>query len=204
MVPKFQWNPTTIIILIIIIVFLACLFLNSGVIEKFVDGEELSCPDRLYFDGKKYYLFRMNLPIIEGKNPITYQTYEDYLKDKPVKCSKLEITEPYRKIFSNKKTMPILPYQWNCQREQATEVAKQSDCVNKTYNIFTKEECDTYLNNPSKYYTNNAIERCMVKDTITDFPELVNYKPNLEIGFSPDGLVRVGADIGGDPFINLS
>jgi hypothetical protein len=204
MVPKFQLNPTTIIILIIIIVFLACLFLNSGVIEKFVDGEDLGCPDRLYFDGKKYYLFRMNLPIVEDKNPIVYQTYEDYLKNKPAKCSKLEITEPYRKIFSNKKTMPILPYQWNCQREQALNFAKQSDCSNKLYNIFSKEECETYLNNPSKYYTNNAIERCMVKDTINDYPELVNNKPNLEIGFSEEGLVRVGADIGGDPYRNLS
>jgi hypothetical protein len=204
MVPQFKWNPTTVIILIIIIVFLACVFLNSGLIEKFSNGEELGCPDRLYFDGKKYYLFRMNLPIIENKNPIIYQTYEDYLKDKPTKCSKLEITEPYRKIFSDKKTMPILPYQWNCQREQAMEFAKQSDCANKTYTIFSKEECDTYLNNPSKYYSNNAIERCMVKDTITDFPELVNNKTNLEIGFSEEGLVRVGADIGGDPFRNLS
>ena len=204
MIPQFKWNPTTVIILIIIIVFLACAFLNSGLIEKFSNGEELGCPDRLYFDGKKYYLFRMNLPIIENKNPIIYQTYEDYLKDKPSSCSKLEITEPYRKIFSNKKTMPILPYQWNCQREQAMEFAKQSDCANKTYSIFSKEECDTYLNNPSKYYSNNAIERCMVKDTISDYPELVNNKANIEIGFSEEGLVRVGADIGGDPFRNLS
>ena len=202
--PKFQWNPTTIIIFIIIIVFAACLFLNSGLIEKFTDGEDMGCPDRLYFDGKKYYLFRMNLPIVEDKNPIIYQTYEDYLKDKPNNCEKLEITEPYRKIFSDKKTLPILPFQWNCQREQALNFAKQSDCANKTYTIFSKEECDTYQNNPSKYYSNNAIERCMVKSTITDFPELVNNKPNLTIGFSEEGLVRVGADIGGDPFRNLS
>ena len=55
--------------------------------------------------------------------------------------------------------MPILPYQWNCQREQALNFAKQSDCSNKTYTIFSKQECDTYLNNPSKYYANNSIER---------------------------------------------
>jgi hypothetical protein len=204
MIPNFKWNTTTIIILIIIIVFLACLFLNSGIIEKFADGEELGCPDRLYFDGKKYYLFRMNLPIEDEKNPLIYQTYEDYLKNKPANCSKLEITQPYRKNFSNKKTLPILPFQWQCQREQALDFAKQSDCANKSYTIFTKEECDAYLDNPAKYYSNNAIERCTVKATIDDFPELVNNKTNLHVGFSEEGLVRVGADIGGNPYINLS
>ena len=52
MVPKFEWNITTKLILIIIIVFFACVFLNSGVIEKFVSTDDnLACPDRLYYDG---------------------------------------------------------------------------------------------------------------------------------------------------------
>ena len=33
----------------------------------------------------------MNLPIIENKNPIIYQTYEDYLKDKK-RHGEVEIT----------------------------------------------------------------------------------------------------------------
>ena len=81
MLPKFEWNTTTKLIVIIIIVFLACWSLNAGVVEKFMGEEILTCPDRLYFDGNKYYLFQMNKPIIENVNPIVYKTYQEYLKN---------------------------------------------------------------------------------------------------------------------------
>ena len=57
---------------------------------------------------------------------------------------------------------------------------------------------------PAKYYTNNAIERCMVKNTITDFPQLYRNTDSSQIEYTEEGLIRVGADIGGDPFRNLS
>jgi hypothetical protein len=74
MLPKFQWNYTTKLILIIIIMCSLCLLLNCNSVEKFMDGTLIGCPDRLYFDGIKYYLFRMNMPIIKGQNPIIYKT----------------------------------------------------------------------------------------------------------------------------------
>jgi hypothetical protein len=205
MIPKFQWNITTKLILIIIIIFFSCVFLNSGVIEKFVSGEDLSCPDRLYYDGKKYYLFHVNDAIVKDKNPIIYNTYEEYLQNKPNQCKKLELTKPYTRKLSNKDLVPpTLPYEWDCQREQALSDAKDIDCVNKFYNIFSKEECKLFNDKPSKYYTNNAIERCKVRKTIEKNPSLVGNQKISQIPYAEEGLVRVGADIGGDPFRNIS
>ena len=206
MVPKFEWNITTKLILIIVIVFFACVFLNSGVIEKFVSSDDsLACPDRLYYDGKKYYLFRVNDPIIKDVNPIIYNTYDEYLKNKPTKCKALDLTKPYVRELSNKKLEPpTLPYEWHCQREQAFENAKEVDCVNQYYNIFTEEECKLFNDKPVKYYTNNAIERCKVMKTIKENPELVGGQNISQIPYADEGLVRVGADIGGHPYVNLS
>jgi hypothetical protein len=205
MLPKFEWNTTTKLIVIIIIVFIACWSLNAGVVEKFIGNEILTCPDRLYFDGRKYYLFQMNKPIIENINPIVYTTYQEYLKNKPEKCKELPLTKPYTRYLKNKVSDPVLPYGWDCQRELAVDTAKQNDCINKTYNIFTEEECNLFKDMPSRYYTNNAIERCKVRKLINDHPEFIgDLKPNADIGFTEDGLIRVGADLGGDPFRNIS
>jgi hypothetical protein len=94
MLPKFEWNTTTKLILLIIIMGSLCLLLNCNSVEKFIDGSLLGCPDRLYFDGMKYYLFRMNMPIIQGLNPIIYKTYQEYLNNKPEKCPELLLTKP--------------------------------------------------------------------------------------------------------------
>ena len=53
MLPKFQWNQTTKLIILILIVGLACMVLNYELVEKFINNEIGSCPDRLYFDGVK-------------------------------------------------------------------------------------------------------------------------------------------------------
>ena len=205
MVPKFQWNTTTKLIIIIIIVFLACWLLNAGVVEKFIGNEILNCPDRLYFDGNKYYLFKMNMPIIENVNPIVYKTYQEYLSNKSSECKELPLTKPFTRKLKDKKLLPVLPYAWECQRELAVDTAKQNDCINKSYKIFTEEECNLFKDTPSRYYTNNAVERCKVRNLINDHPEFIgNLKPNAEVGFTEEGLIRVGADIGGDPFRNIS
>ena len=71
--------------------------------------------------------------------------------------------------------------------------------------VFTEDECKLFKDMPSRYYTNNAVERCKVRKLINDHHEFIgNLKPNADIGFTEDGLVRVGADIGGDPFRNIS
>ena len=205
MLPKFQWNTTTKLIILILIVGLACMVLNYGLIEKFIGDEIINCPDRLYFDGVKYYLFKMNNPIIEGVNPIIYNSYQEYINNKPKQCTELLLTKPFKRELSTKKTLPVLPYKWDCNRDLAFDTAKQNDCINKTYNIFTEDECKLFDNDPNKYYTNNAVERCMVKNLIKDHPEFIgNLKPTAEIGFTEEGLIRVGSDIGGDPFRNIS
>jgi hypothetical protein len=204
MLPKFEWNTTTKLILLIIIMGSLCLLLNCNSVERFMNGSILGCPDRLYFDGTKYYLFKMNMPIIKGENPIVYQTYQEYLNNKPEKCPELSLTKPIKNELSKKKLLPVLPYQWDCQREQAFDAAKQNDCLNKTYTIFTEDECNLFKDMPARYYTNNAIERCMVKNTITDFPQLYRSTNSSQIEYSEEGLIRVGADIGGDPFRNIS
>ena len=205
MLPKFQWNTTTKLIFLIIIVFLACYLLNAGVVEKFMGDEILNCPDRLYFDGNKYYLFKMNMPVIENVNPIVYKTYQEYLSNKPSECKELPLTKPFTRHLKDKKLLPILPDSWMCQRELAVDTAKQNDCINKSYKIFTEEECNLFKDMPSRYYTNNAVERCKVKTLIDRNPEFIgNLKPTSEIGFTEEGLIRVGADIGGDPFRNIS
>jgi hypothetical protein len=205
MLPNFKWNTTTKLICLILLVSLACMMLNFDLVEKFVDGEILNCPDRLYFDGNKYYLFKMSMPIIEGTNPIVYKTYEEYLSNKPASCEELPITKPFKRELSNKKKLPVLPYQWQCNRDLAFDTAKQLDCVNKSYKIFTEDECNLFKDMPAKYYTNNAVERCMVSSVVTDFPEYIgNLKPTTEIGFSEEGLIRVGSDLKGDPFRNIS
>jgi hypothetical protein len=229
MLPKFQWNTTTKLIILILIVGLACMVLNYGLIEKFIGDEIINCPDRLYFDGVKYYLFKMNNPIIEGVNPIIYNSYQEYINNKPKQCTELLLTKPFKRELSTKKTLPVLPYKWDCNRDLAFDTAKQNDCINKTYNIFTEDECKLFYtpkqndcinktyniftedecklfdNDPNKYYTNNAVERCMVKNLIKDHPEFIgNLKPTAEIGFTEEGLIRVGSDIGGDPFRNIS
>jgi len=205
MLPKFQWNQTTKLIIIILIVGLACMILNYGLIEKFINNEIVSCPDRLYFDGIKYYLFKVNNPIMEGVNPIVYNSYQEYFDNKPENCPELLITKPFTRELSIKKKLPVLPYKWDCNRDLAFDTAKQNDCINETYNIFTKEECNLFKDMPSKYYTNNAVERCMVRNLINDHPEFVgNIRPTADIGFTEEGLIRVGADIGGDPFRNIS
>jgi hypothetical protein len=205
MLPKFQWNTTTKLIFLIIIVFLACYLLNAGVVEKFMGNEILNCPDRLYFDGNKYYLFKMNMPVIENVNPIVYKTYQEYLSNKPSECKELPLTKPFTRHLKDKKLLPILPDSWMCQRELAVDTAKQNDCINKSYKIFTEEECNLFKDMPSRYYTNNAVERCKVKTLIDRNPEFIgNLKPTSEIGFTEEGLIRVGADIGGDPFRNIS
>jgi hypothetical protein len=205
MLPKFQWNQTTKLIILILIVGLACMVLNYELVEKFINNEIGSCPDRLYFDGVKYYLFKVNNPIMEGVNPIVYNSYQEYVDMKPESCPELLITKPFKRELSIKKQLPILPYKWNCNRDLAFDTAKQNDCINKTYNIFTEAECNLFKDMPNKYYTNNAVERCMVKNLIKDHPEFVgNIRPTADIGFTEEGLIRVGADIGGDPFRNIS
>ena len=203
MLPKFQWNTTTKLILLIIIMGSLCLLLNCNSVEKFMDGTLIGCPDRLYFDGIKYYLFRMNMPIIQGQNPIIYKTYKEYLNNKPEKCTELPLTKPIKRELSKKKLLPVLPYQWDCQREIAFDTAKQTDCSNKTYKIFTEDECNLFKDMPARYYTNNAIERCMVKNTITDYPQLYKNTNMSQLEYAEEGLVRVGADIGNDPFRNV-
>jgi len=204
MLPKFEWNTTTKLILLIIIMGSLCLLLNCNTVERFMNGTLLECPDRLYFDGFKYYLFKMNMPIIKDENPIVYHTYEEYLNNKPEKCPELPLTKPITRELSKKKLLPVLPYQWDCQREQAFDNAKQNDCLNKTYTIFTEDECNLFKDMPARYYTNNAIERCMVKNTITDFPQLYSNTNSSQLEYAEEGLIRVGADIGGDPFRNIS
>jgi hypothetical protein len=208
MVPNFKWNTTTKLIMLIIIIFLSCWLLSTGYIETFIVGEDLSCPDRLYFDGRKYYLFRVNMPIIENINPIVFQTYQEYQQyNKTInegKCGELDLTKPFRRQLSNKATEPILPYQWKCQREQAISNAKEIDCINGFYNNFTKEECDLFQKQPDRYYVNNGIERCMVKKTINDYPQLVAKGNKKMVEFTEEGLIRVGADQQGDPFRNIS
>lgn len=208
MVPNFKWNTTTKLIVLIIIVFFSCWLLSTGYIETFIVGEDLSCPDRLYFDGRKYYLFRVNMPIIENVNPIKFETYKEYQEyNKTIndgKCSELDLTKPFRRELSNKATEPILPYQWKCQRAQAISNAKEIDCINEFYNNFTKEECDLFKKQPDRYYVNNAIERCMVKNTIKDYPQLVAKGNKKPIEFTEEGLIRVGADQQSDPFRNIS
>ena len=46
MLPKFQWNTTTKLIILILIVGLACIVLNYGLIEKFIGDEIINCPDK--------------------------------------------------------------------------------------------------------------------------------------------------------------
>jgi hypothetical protein len=194
MVPQFEWSTTTKLILIIILVFVLCWLLNAGVVEKFVSGNE-NCPDRLYYDGKKYYLFRVNDAIIEGVNPIVYNTYEEYLKNKPEKCNALKTTAPYTRYLANKDVEhKTLPYDWNCQREIANYNIKEIDCVDGANNIFSEEECKLFNDLPAKYYTNNAIERCKVMSTIKNNPELIGNKNTSRLEYAEEGLVRVGAD----------
>ncbi len=208
MIPNFKWNTTTKLILLIIFVFFACWLLSTGYVETFIVGNDLTCPDRLYFDGKKYYLFRVNMPIIEGVNPIIYTSYKEYQLDNKKrndgKCKELDLTKPFRRHLSNKDTEPILPYQWKCQREQAISEAKEIDCINGFYNNFTKEECDLFQKQPDRYYVNNATERCMVRKTINDYPQLVAPRGKKSVEFTEEGLIRVGADMQTDPFRNIS
>jgi hypothetical protein len=195
MVPKFEWNITTKLILIIIIIFFFCWLLNSDVVEKFVSGNEIACPDRLYYDGKKYYLFTVNEPIIQNKNPIIYNSYEEYLHNKPTQCKALDLTKPFTRKLSDKDIEPkTLPYDWNCQRELSKINAKEIDCVNKSYTNFSEEECKLFNDMPPKYYTNNEIERCKVRKTIENNPDLKGNRDISRIEYADEGLVRVGAD----------
>jgi hypothetical protein len=58
---------------------------------------------------------------------------------------------------------------------------------------------------PAKYYTNNAVERCMVSNVVNDHPEFIgNLRPTTDIEFSDEGLIRVGSDLKGDVFRNIS
>ncbi len=195
MIPKFEWNITTKIILILILVLFLCWLLNTGIVEKFIDNDGLKCPDRLYYDGKKYYLFKVNDPIIKDVNPIIYNSYEEYLANKPDECKQLNLTKPFTRKLSIKDTEDkSLPYEWDCQRETASYNAKEIDCVNKTYNIFTEDECKLFNEMPPKYYTNNQIERCKVRKTIENNPSLTNNNSYSKIEYAEEGLVRVGAD----------
>ena len=205
MIPQFKWNTTTKLICIILLIGLSCLMLNYDLVEKFVSGDILNCPDRLYFDGIKYYLFKVSDPIIKGKNPIIYNTYDDYLKNKNSQCQKLDPEKPFTRELSNKKTLPVLPYQWQCNRDLAVDTAKQMDCVNKSYKIFTEDECNLFKDMPAKYYTNNAVERCMVSNVVNDHPEFIgNLKQTSDIEFSDEGLIRIGSELKGDMYRNLS
>lgn len=195
MIPNFEWNITTKIILILILVLFLCWLLNTGIVEKFVDNQGLTCPDRLYYDGKKYYLFKVNDPIIPEVNPIVYNSYDEYLNNKPAQCKALDLTKPFTRRLSMKdKEDKSLPYDWDCQRETASYNAKEIDCVNKTYNIFTEDECKLFNEMPPKYYTNNQIERCKVRKTIENNPSLTKNDDYSIIEYADEGLVRVGAD----------
>jgi len=199
MMPKLCFNNTTILIILIIVVFATCIFLNSGIIENF---DSYNCADRLYFDGNKYYLFRMNMPIIKDVNPLIYKTYDEYIKNKPTECPELNITKPYQKKYSHKKLNPVLPYEWECEREIANDTSLQVNCVNKNYKYFTPEECKLFANKPHQFYVNNAINRCMTRNLIKEQPVLFDGENIGAIEFHEEGLVRVGADLGINPFTN--
>ena len=76
--------------------------LNYELVEKFINNEIVICPDRLYFDGIKYYLFKVNNPIIEGVNPIVYNSYQEYVDNKPESCPELLLTKPFTRELSIK------------------------------------------------------------------------------------------------------
>lgn len=193
MLNRFKWNTTTKFIVIILLVLSVCYFLNNDLnLEGFFDGN--TCPDRLYFDGHKYYLFRVGAPLQDKINPLTYDSYEEYLMNKPKDCPQLGITKPHQHKKSNKAKEPILPYQWKCQRKTAEHNAKRNDCLNEVYTRFSKKECDKLKISNNDFHVNYNMEQCMVDNLLKENKD-INKQVHV-IKYAPEGLIRVGATLG--------
>mgnify|MGYP000592522310 CR=1 FL=1 len=113
---------------------------------------------------------------------------------------KWKLAGTFDALFSYKDQLVIVDWKTNKKFDTSSDYNKKL-----LFPFETEDECKLFKDMPSRYYTNNAVERCKVRKLINDHHEFIgNLKPNADIGFTEDGLVRVGADIGGDPFRNIS
>ena len=157
---------------------------HKVIIESFtapLANQNPNCPSQLFTDTKKYYLFNYRQPVESGKNPIIFDTYQAYLSDYHQKiktgqnCPQLN-PEPPRENLNHKGKLPILTYNWDCNRSEAEALAKHRDCADQYYERHSKSSCAKFLeDNPlNSIYTNFDVESCMVKKFHQDYPDTLN------------------------------
>jgi len=166
-----KWTRAQKLIGLIILATLLCWFLQSGAIEAFVDGKFSKCPNKLFFDGGKYYLFNSAFPVSK-ENPKIFNTLEEYQQNKPAGCTPLKATR--------KDTDPVLPLKWKCNRRGALDDAKYNDCSHGIYTRFNQKECEQVLkDNKSDNHVNLSVERCMIDTVVKNDSTLNPYRQNL-------------------------
>lgn len=169
-----KWTTQQKLIGLIVLAFCLCWFLQSGTIEKFVDGGFSRCPNRLYYskDHKKYYLINTSHPLEKGKNPLVYDTLDDYYKNAPKECPKLKVI---------KKGEPVLPLQHKCNRKRALEDARYNDCSYGVHTRFNEKDCEEAkaLEKEIDNHTNISIDRCMMDQIIKNDTKLNPFRSQL-------------------------
>lgn len=161
-----------------------------------IPNQNQKCPQKLFTDGIKYFLFNYHQAIDEvGTNPMIFESYEKYLTYHQENLSdECQVLKPIsiRSRLEGKGKLPILPYHYMCKRRNAEAVAKHRDCVDKLYTRHTEEECKDFLKkNPrGDVFNNYNVEMCMVKDFQHDYPNTLNRNKIKKVTFSDPLIVE--------------
>ena len=115
---KFNKNTLIIILIILSIGFIICQLITTSSTENFIVLLEekiipKSCADYLYYDGKKFYLYRSR-KLIDKTNPMIFdslQKVKDYWETTGKHCLRLPVTN-----LAVKKTNldPTVEYKREC------------------------------------------------------------------------------------------
>tara|TARA_Y100000310_G_scaffold202339_1_gene202481 strand:+ start:1037 stop:1594 length:558 start_codon:yes stop_codon:yes gene_type:complete len=169
-------NITRVVLIVLILVLLIFLF------QKYVNIDNLTesfivlvedklipenCPDKLFFDGKYYYLHNTKKAFKQGSNPLVFKNLrqcQDYINLNG--CQDLSI-ETKRQLGNGD---PVLSYQRICNKKVANNLYDIEKCVAYAE---TPEEIEKCSSQADTVHRNTDLEQCMTRVISQNNPNLI-------------------------------
>ena len=162
-----------VVLILILLIFLFQKYVNIDTLtEKFIVLVEdtiipLECPDKLYYDGRYYYLYNTRKAVKLGVNPLKFRSLKqckDYIKLNG--CVDLKLQKK-RQLGEGK---PVLSYQRICNKQVAQNLYDIEKCIAYAE---TPEEIELCKSQADTIHRNTDLEQCMTDVVSQNNPNLI-------------------------------
>ena len=169
-------NITRVVLIVFVLVLLVFLFQKYVNVDKLTENFIVlvedkiipdNCPDKLFFDGKYYYLYNTKKAFKKGSNPLVFKSLrqcQDYIKING--CQNLSIDNK-RQLGSGE---PVLSYQRICNKKVANDLYNIEKCIAYAETPEEIEKCSSQTDN---VHRNTDLEQCMTRVVSQNNPNLI-------------------------------